>query len=433
MKIFTDYEKEQRLAIGYACTNRDNAETFLQLMEAKDFPNPVYAEIYDAIGKAFEGFFDVTPLSVSEYLDETIATDHHLTQYVKEFEASEESIYAVARLLRDMRLRHHIKKLSASLEENVYLSSTSGYELIERLEVAVSALQQKAGLTAFKYTTPTEVTDNARKYTDLIKSGKQIGIPTGIKYFEEKLRWGGYALGELTVAGAVRSTGKTALAVQSFYECGMNDIPAVYINLESTNESLYYRMSLRFTDGEIISTHSLNNEAFEKKLNAFHTWFKSKKLFFESRIRDVKDLKVYVKNMVAKYGIKAVFVDYGNKLRNDRMAREQRYRQLTDTYETLQELAIQHNIAVVALHQLTQKAENEDYKPTLADFKESGGVSDVADTCVLIWGSRTAKDIHCRIAKQKNYKISAEMLLRYDREKQVITNGMQAEQLTSAF
>lgn len=444
MKTFSDFATEEKYILGYASQNANTATEVTELIEEADFNNPIHAEVFSAIKKALATLNEVSPVTICEHLPEDVGTNYDIEKYIKDYtDNCKDTIVSLCRFLRDRRVRNNLHKLATKVIDLAYSDTTTGVELIHRLETALVRVSQQAKITEIAHTQPSEVITQAKEYLHKMKLGQDIGIPTGIEHLRTKLLRGGYALGELTVIGAVRSMGKTALSLQSFYECGQANIPASYINLEMTAQSLFYRMSLRQTNGKLLTAVNANDPEYERQLGQFAAWFRSKPLFIESVTRDkfkvadfseVNHIVFYVRKMVAQHGVKAVFIDYGNKLKMKGVDKEQRYRALTLIYETLQDLAIECNVAIIVNHQLSQKTEAEGYEPTLADFKESGGVADVADTAILLWGNRLAQDINAKIGKQRHYKPSGMFAVRFDRERQIMQNGYVAEQeFKSAF
>ena len=88
----------------------------------------------------------------------------------------------------------------------------------------------------------------------------------------------------------------------------------------------------------------------------------------------------------AKYGIKAVFIDYLQLVTPDSQGQESRQVQVSMISRDAKLLAMEQEIPVIMLAQLSRKTEaRDDKKPQLADLRESGSIEQDADVVALIY------------------------------------------------
>jgi replicative DNA helicase len=88
------------------------------------------------------------------------------------------------------------------------------------------------------------------------------------------------------------------------------------------------------------------------------------------------------RSMHFKYGIKAIYIDYLQRVKGNG---ESRRVQVGGIAQTLKELARELDIPVIALAQLNRESETRaDPTPKVADLKESGDIEQEADTIMLL-------------------------------------------------
>jgi replicative DNA helicase len=94
-------------------------------------------------------------------------------------------------------------------------------------------------------------------------------------------------------------------------------------------------------------------------------------------------LRARVRRMIAEHGVKAVYIDYLQRMTGDpKLPREQ---QVATLSKTTADLAREFGVSVQLLAQLNRQAESrEGHRPRLSDLRESGAIEQDADVVALI-------------------------------------------------
>lgn len=209
------------------------------------------------------------------------------------------------------------------------------------------------------------------------------GIETGITALDNII--GGLQPGTLTIIGGRSSHGKSTLALDFFFRAGKAEVPALYISLEQTAQEIFLYLLQKYTaiSPLTIKLGALNQgqEAFIK--DAIKNLGERPYSYFDGSSK-LSDIALKIKGTALSKKIKLVVVDYIQLIEN-RQKGEARHIEVAGISRTLKRLAMDLNIAIVALSQLNKESEQRaGNKIHISDCRESEAISHDADHVIFL-------------------------------------------------
>lgn len=228
--------------------------------------------------------------------------------------------------------------------------------------------------TAFKFLSLEHVT---REAVLALRDAPQVLYGCGIESVDEMLG-GGIAKGEVCIVGARPSHGKTMLGLQWAYHAAATGSPCLIISEEMAAPMLGVRTMAHATE---VAEHQ-RTERNEEVLDDVGAFFKGRRpiLIPDRRCGSVDQAAQAITEARNHHGIRFAVVDYLQLLKGRGQGR---YEQVSDTSQTLKAAAVDNDVALVVLAQLSRQVEERgEFLPKLNDLRDSGQIEQDAD-CVL--------------------------------------------------
>jgi replicative DNA helicase len=251
------------------------------------------------------------------------------------------------------------------------------------------------------------VVDAINKLERIQKQGESRGLSTGLGLLDDKL--GGLQDGELYVIGARPSMGKTAMMLCAAIRAGASvgifsgEQPAIQLGQRAIS-------AIGRVDSRAIRRAEMSENDWKRAVDTMTTLASQAPVVIDDTPSPTADYVLRrARQWQRKYGIKAVFVDYIQRMTGNNR-REGRQSQIEEIARTLKTVAGELSIPVVALAQLNRELERRpDKRPHLSDLRDSGAIEAEADTvCLLyrdeVYNEDTPEPGVCEIhvAKQRN-------------------------------
>lgn len=198
------------------------------------------------------------------------------------------------------------------------------------------------------------------------KDKPDILLRTGMPWLDYYL--GGFELGEVTVISGVPGNGKTLLAKTFSHKFDTDKHMATWFSYEI--------QSWHFLDS---FGHSLPLFAMPRKL----------------RISSMQWLSERTKESIAKYGVKAIFIDHLHFIID--MANPKRAQAIDVTMRYLKRMAIELNICIFLIAHTVKTKIDPTEGLDMADLRDSGMIAAESDNVLFIW--RTTKPDNGAILK----------------------------------
>lgn len=238
----------------------------------------------------------------------------------------------------------------------------------------------------------------------------QSGFPTSFSSLDEMT--GGLQRGELMIVAARPSVGKTAFALNLAMNHAKNNGSAMIFSLEMGKKQLLQRMisSVAKINGQKWRNQLFNVRDYERALTAvgeISNW----QLLIDDHLRTVTAIGAAIRKRVFDEPGEQhmVIIDY-LQLMTPTGQRERRDLEIGDITRELKVLAVELDIPIVLLSQLSRGVESRPNKrPLMSDLRESGNIEQDADIISFLYrddyyerNSEQSNKIEIIISKQRN-------------------------------
>lgn len=228
--------------------------------------------------------------------------------------------------------------------------------------------------------------DSARLYIDAVRKGLNAAIGTSVPDLDYALG-GGLEKGEMVIFAARPSHGKSAVALQCVHHWTKAGMKCAIVS-EEMSALMLGKRTLQYTSN-LPQEHWADGTHFLEQDIAKYESEHEPCIIFEG-CRTAEKAASAITNAVYEHGVECAVVDYAQLLSSPGKGR---YEQITNTSIALRQLASNSKILLLVLCQLNRGIESrEDFRPTLADLKDSGQLEQDADVVTfLVWPHRVDK------------------------------------------
>lgn len=220
------------------------------------------------------------------------------------------------------------------------------------------------------------------------QNGRYSGVPSGFPTLDDMTL--GWQASDLIILAARPSVGKTAFALNVARNGAKYGFPVAIFSLEMPAKQLVNRM--------MISETGIDS----KKLKGGVKLEPGEWQRLEEQLRDLMTAPIYiddtpslpvmefrskVKKLVKQKGVKLILVDYLQLMQGPAELRGMREQEVAAISRTLKATAKEHNVAIIALSQLSRQAvtrTGSNNRPQLSDLRESGSIEQDADMVLFI-------------------------------------------------
>src|SRR5256714_6332497 len=234
------------------------------------------------------------------------------------------------------------------------------------------------------------------------RDGKLSGIATGLRDLDAKM--GGLQRSDLIIVAGRPGMGKTALATNIAYNIArahraevqadgtmksVNGGIVGFFSCEMSAEQLATRILAEQTSiaSSMIRRGGITETDFEK-IRDYSIELQSLPLYVdETGGLSISQLTARARRLKRQKGLDVIVIDYIQLLQGSgKRGNDNRVQEVTEITTSLNALAKELNIPVVALSQLSRQVESRDDKhPQLADLRESGSIEQDADVVMFVF------------------------------------------------
>ncbi len=218
--------------------------------------------------------------------------------------------------------------------------------------------------------------------------GEITGLSTG--FYELDKVTSGLHPNELIIIAARPAMGKTAFALNLATNIAMNQSKAVALfNMEMGAEQLAIRM---LASAGQIEQNKLKRGYFEhndwKRINEAMSRLGDTKLFIDDTPgMTMSEIKAKCRRLASqKDGLAIVIIDYLTLIQGSSKYSGNRQQEVSEISRSLKTMAMELEVPVIALAQLSRGVEGRDDKrPLLSDLRESGSIEQDADIVAFLY------------------------------------------------
>lgn len=255
-------------------------------------------------------------------------------------------------------------------------------ELIDKAEMKILNVARKRNTSEFR--SIQDVMFQAQSQLEKLAEnrGQITGLATGF-YDVDKLTSGLHE-NELIIIAARPAMGKTAFALNIATNIACNTEKGVAIfNLEMGAEQLAMRMisSLGQIEGYKLRNGSLQHEDWRRVNEAISQLADTKIFMDDTPGITIGEIRAKCRRLASsESGLGIVIIDYLQLIQGSGKNGTNRQQEISEISRSLKTMAMELNVPVIALSQLSRAVEGrEDKRPMLSDLRESGSIEQDAD------------------------------------------------------
>lgn len=227
---------------------------------------------------------------------------------------------------------------------------------------------------------------------DLEKLASMKGEITGVAagYYDIDKLTSGFHENELIIIAARPAMGKTAFALNMAVNMALNGKKSVALfNMEMGAEQLISRMlsSVGQIEAGKLRNGSLEHSDWKRVNEAISRLADTKIYIDDTPGQTVSEMRAKCRRLAnSPEGLDIVIIDYLQLISGSAKYAGQRQQEVSEISRSLKTMAMELNIPVIALAQLSRSVESrEEKRPLLSDLRESGSIEQDADIVAFLY------------------------------------------------
>lgn len=345
-----------------------------------------HAEVYRAIqGMATAGQpFDV--ITVYEWLHAHGKADEQTLPALNAMATYVPSAANIRRYAEIVTEHHRRRQLITTVDEIAAAAFKEDVSVAASLDAAQMALAKLATVRAKRE--PQHITTSLAAYLQLLDDlshGKNPAIPTGIGGLDRILN-GGLRRGEMMVIGARPKHGKTALSLALARNMA-REYGVLFISQEMPVSQLMHRHAAAMGTidmGSILRAEASDEKMWERVGEAAEKLGRLNLVHDDQSAQSLMDIRRKAVKVKREHGLDVLFVDF-LQLMQGAGGEDNRNRELDLISNGLKGLAMDLDIGVILLSQMSRKADEHYGRPTMTHLRDSGAIEAAADQVAVLF------------------------------------------------
>ena len=381
----------EQSVLGSMFLTKKALQKALELLNGSEFYLDNHAKIFECIKEidARGGVVDLT--TVADELNnrnwlKIVGDIEYLTEVIESV-PSAANIDQYIKIVEDKAILRRLIDEATSIITNSYNTSNNISEVIEEAEKKIFDVSISLRSTEFKSIQDVLYKTQADLEKLAANKGDITGIPTG--YYELDKLTSGFHPHELIIIAARPGMGKTAIALNFVTNIAINSKKTVALfNMEMGAEQLATRMlsSVGQIEGSKLKTGNLEHSDW-KRVNEAISRLSNTKIFIDDTAgQTVGEIRSKCRKLATSpSGLDIVVIDYLTLIQGSSKNGANRQQEVADISRALKTMAMELNVPVIALSQLSRGIEQRvDKKPMLSDLRESGAIEQDADIVAFL-------------------------------------------------
>lgn len=380
-------------ALGCAFLNKEALDKVCEELTSSMFYDEKNAKIFEVLSSLRNKEIAVDITTVTNELEKsgnglsTVGGYSYLTEVIDSVATPANINYYINIIFEKFILRTLINKSSNIIEE-CYDESEDLNSIVENAEKSI--LEVNSGRMVKEIKPIQEVLVKAQQELEfLAKNGGDVtGVPTG--FYDLDKRTTGFHGNELIIIAGRPGMGKSALAINMATNMAVNYKKSVALfNLEMGSTQIVNRMlsSVGQINSQKLRTGKLDHTDW-KKYNETLSLLADTKFFIDDTpgitVSEIRSKCRRLKN--SDKGLDCIIIDYLQLISSSNKYSGQRTNEVSEISRDLKKLAMELEVPVIALAQLSRGVEQrEDKRPLMSDLKESGSIEQDADIVIFLY------------------------------------------------
>ena len=381
----------EQSVIGSMFLTKKALEKGLENLSEESFYLDSHKKIFSSIQELYNNNKSVDLTTVVEVLNnhgwlKQVGDIEYITEVIESVPTAA-NIDEYVKIVEDKYILRKLIYEATSIITESYNASGDINEVIETAEKKIFDVSKNIRSTEFK--TIAEVLVKTQSDLEKLAStkGDITGIPTG--YYELDKITSGFHPHELIIIAARPGMGKTAIALNMVNNIAINAKKSVALfNMEMGAEQLAMRMlaSVGQIDSGKLKTGNLEHSDW-KRVNEAVSRLSGSRIFIDDTAGiTVNEIRAKCRRLAASpSGLDIVVIDHLTLIQGNSKSGANRQQEVSDISRALKTMAMELDVPVIALSQLSRGIEQRtDKKPMLSDLRESGAIEQDADIVAFL-------------------------------------------------
>jgi replicative DNA helicase len=411
-----NYEAEESV-LGGILIDADSLMKVADLIEPDDFYRDRHGLVYTAMIDLYQKSEPIDVLSVINRLKEKKQLDTvggetaiaHLATVVP----TAGNLIHYAHIVRKSATLRRLISAASSISELGFDEAEEVDVVLDRAEQTLFAVSQNS--SQYSFTKLSDALEEAFVRIDKLHKGADElrGVATGFHSLDMKLA--GWQKSDLIILAARPSVGKTSLALDFARYAALNGTPVGFFSLEMSKDQLVDRLLAAHAHVDLwrLRTGKLETvgeyDDFSRLGHAMGELSNIPLFIDDHASNSVMGIRTMARRLQADQGLGLIVIDYLQLMESSRYS-DNRVQEVSDISRSLKRLAIELNVPIIALSQLSRAVEmRTDQRPKLSDLRESGALEQDSDVVLFIHrppfeegGRPDSFDISLLIEKHRN-------------------------------
>lgn len=390
-KVPAQDREAEKAILGVMLIERDAADKVLPILSIDDFYVDAHMRIYNAAVKIHISGAIIDMVTIVDQLNKTgeleiIGGAYYLAGLTNAV-ISSANIVIWARIVKEHSIKRAISVMAGELHEDSYNTNVDALELLSRMMLKISKVQDS--FTSQQVTRISEIAMSVVMEMEEAANNDDpfLGIPCGLDSIDKVTL--GFSAPDFIVLAAGPGEGKSTMMLQWALNMGIAGHAIGLFSLEMKNRQLMWKIfsSLIEEDIKTIRKGDLTPEKWHLLHTAINDKLMNANIFLQDKGgMSVIELCSVVRTLVAKHGIKGICIDYLQLLTaGTERGWGTRESEVNFISKQLKQLAMELNIFVIALSQMSRMEKGTPRMYKISDLRESGAIEQDADGVMFIW------------------------------------------------
>lgn len=380
-------EQSERAILGGIIINNELLNQALDIIKVEDFYLPKHQKVYAAMVHLMTTGRPIDPITIGEIIER----DGSLVM-VGGYEGISEltsglprvdTLETYAKIVKGKSMLRELIKTNLKSIQEAYAEQDEPDIIVDKAEAGIFAISQTNRREGFVQVSSV-ISDVLEKAQDNIGIG-MTGLTTGFIDLDRILS--GMQKSDLIIVAARPAMGKTAMALSIAQNAAIKaDAVVAVFSMEMSKEALVQRMlcSEAHIESGRFRAGNLNKDEWRRLAEAFDRLSQAKIFIDQTPMLTPMQVRAKSRRLAAEQGrLDLIIIDYLQLMSGSpNMLRKQdnRQQEITGITRELKGIAIELNVPLVCLSQLSRAPESRsDHRPQLSDLRESGAIEQDAD------------------------------------------------------
>ena len=436
LRTVPNSQEAEQAVLSAMFLSRNALDKTFEMVDETAFYYDNNRKIFNCLKKLYDenAPIDMTTITTelrNEGILEEIGGVIYLTE-VLNTESTAANIDYYLKIISDDALLRRLIEVSNEVNQMGYDTTQNVSDTLDEAERKILSIVKDKRSTEFQNIKDVVYRVQKNLQTLAETKGDITGIPTGWSDFDKITS--GLHENQLIIIGARPAMGKTAFALNLATNVAVSTNKSVALfNLEMGSEQLANRMlsSLGQIEGYKFMSGKLNNNDYVK-FNEALSQLEDTNIFIDDTpgitIGEIRSKCRRLKTSAT--GLDLVIIDYLQLISGGRNYGANRQQEVSDISRSLKMLAMELNIPVIALCQLSRTVESrEDKRPLMSDLRESGSIEQDADIVAFLYRN----DYYNKAARTDNNTSLSELIIGKHRNGTTGTINLLFKRDTSTF